>query len=1291
MSVSTKDIFDQTISKAEQNMSTFNASTYPWLLINLSALSLSLSACTIDFDDFEPYTKPGVYAGETVEVDMEVEVDMLEPDMILDVDMDMEPPPPPDQDMDGVADEVDNCPDVPNPEQLDGDMDGKGDACDDDDMDQILDYRADGMGGSVANDNCLGVPNNDQRDSDWDGQGDACDDDLDGDGLNAMQEMELGTDPSIADSDGDGFLDGNDLCPTVPSKGLDNDGDGLGNACDLDDDDDGIYDWADTCPFTADPEQGASPEEALQGRGTACADDFDADGLADADDPCPLLPAVERDSLACQSSLLFTGYDGDVYDFYLGDDYLWVASRGGLSKFALTDSYDLDAYSETKYRSSYGLWSSQTTKLAPLYSQDEAQLSLNGLWVVNGKALSVLRYEGVSGSYSAYEIDLSSYGVSEIYDVASVETGAYVATDYGLYWVGRDSVTNIDVAMLMNPTITQLYHDSANNQLWFAINSSLYNIDLSTPETVVEVATIDGMTGVRKIKKANTNEADQTLIILAEQEVIFFDPSLPVEESIRLPLNAYEVLKRAQGYYFATDQGVVHSAPEQVTSPPAIMALQSAKTRVIIENQSGGIILGSASDMSTNGRTDGLGSTGGIHSGGGLWQHYEIEGQTCILDAYMTESGEAWLATPNGLYKRTPSGVQTLIMEAPIFDIHYYSGYLWVTTNASVYQLDINSDAEPVSFPLPSLTPPFTAVFGAADTIWVGAQDGIASASLDADTNTLNAWQEFIADNEPYLPSGETIRFGYENETFWIAVRGPQGGVARYGVNGFFTTVYSGQNGTLPSSLITDLSVNEQRVIVTTETGVRMFKPVITDPANDIVSLFPGTGIPVEAGTIALLSVVDTGDRLWMYTKPTNDRVYGGLMTLDIDDPNQNFHTEGSERFYDEYDLDVLKSTLPEQVFGDRSRVRLSQSSSSGLLLSTCGDETSPGGLGVLDSSRAIEQHIPTRGLWGNGQGVLVPSPRGHAMFSTAFGDLASAEDGQFGAGYTQTKDLYAPLQESEDWGEGLEPQSFEISSESLPYELQDCRAYQQLGEATKRLTCVLKGAYLARQIANNWITDADPILDDNRLLIKDMLLDPDNPVNTLWLASDRGLINLRTGQETVLTVANTAQKLPSDDIRALAWHPMQRKLYIGTSRGLVVLNAASPLPPELSQVEIEALSDDQIITKGPIYSLHFSEDQTLWIGTSAGVAAYKEEMLTIYPQGSHLPSGPINAIAEQEGQLYFSHPQGVSRYHDGQWTHYGSRDGVSTIKGRFVLDDRGTLWGLGQEGVFAFTATAMP
>ena len=81
---------------------------------------------------------------------------------------------PLDTDGDGVADDLDNCPDVENPLQEDADDDGIGDACDEPEVDD-----ADGDGVADDLDNCPDVENPLQEDADDDGVGDACEDPVD--------------------------------------------------------------------------------------------------------------------------------------------------------------------------------------------------------------------------------------------------------------------------------------------------------------------------------------------------------------------------------------------------------------------------------------------------------------------------------------------------------------------------------------------------------------------------------------------------------------------------------------------------------------------------------------------------------------------------------------------------------------------------------------------------------------------------------------------------------------------------------------------------------------------------------------------------------------------------------------------------------------------------------------------------------------------------------------------------------------------------------------------------------
>ncbi|HVN86238.1 MAG TPA: thrombospondin type 3 repeat-containing protein [Candidatus Binatia bacterium] len=85
------------------------------------------------------------------------------------------------RDGDGIADGIDNCPDVANTNQTDSDGDGVGDACD----------------------NCPSVPNSDQSDRDANGVGDRCDDpigDCDGDGKVTVDELVTGVNIALGNA-----------------------------------------------------------------------------------------------------------------------------------------------------------------------------------------------------------------------------------------------------------------------------------------------------------------------------------------------------------------------------------------------------------------------------------------------------------------------------------------------------------------------------------------------------------------------------------------------------------------------------------------------------------------------------------------------------------------------------------------------------------------------------------------------------------------------------------------------------------------------------------------------------------------------------------------------------------------------------------------------------------------------------------------------------------------------------------------------------------------------------------
>jgi hypothetical protein len=194
---------------------------------------------------------------------------------------------------------------------------------------------------------CDGLPGtpDEQCDLDGDGLGDACDPDI----------------------DDDGHLNGVDNCPFVANDQSDGDGDGIGNECDSCPDDagndadlDGICAGTgyappmagdgDNCPSTFNPPEDCddlpgTPDEQcdldIDGIGDACDPDIDGDTVDNGLDNCPWVSNVDQDDFDSDTF-------GDACDCAFDNDQAWeVPSTVDSVLMAKTDSCGNYACSES--------------------------------------------------------------------------------------------------------------------------------------------------------------------------------------------------------------------------------------------------------------------------------------------------------------------------------------------------------------------------------------------------------------------------------------------------------------------------------------------------------------------------------------------------------------------------------------------------------------------------------------------------------------------------------------------------------------------------------------------------------------------------------------------------------------------------------------------------------------------------------------------------------------------------------------------------------------------------------
>ena len=905
--------------------------------LSFAVLLSALAGCTLDFQDFEPYTTLPPPAPEP---DLIIIIEDRGVDLEL-IDAEFDLAPPPDQDGDGIIDAEDNCPEVANPEQENFDGDALGDVCDDDrDGDMIED----------SIDNCPLLPNAEQADLDGDGLGDLCDDDLDGDLRPDLMEPSFGQVVGRSDSDGDGFLDGEDPCPGLTDwTDSDLDGDGLPSACDADDDGDGVLDWKDRCPGHPDPEQAPAPEGD---RGVACVDDYDGDGLLDGEDPCPLVPgpAARCGRAAVGARHLF---EGDVYSVRATAEEVAVGSSGAL---LLLDG-------EGNRRESLG----DADGLEAIKIEKIAHSPSGETWfIADGRPHQLRAPAGLESAMRLEPLPLAALSIVDgdgaplsVLSLAVDAERVWLGTTAGLYLVDGAQASLQETGAQRPGEILDLWL-AGDGRLWVLEAAGLSVLDPAAGTTTP--ALLPGEIGVpRKL------HADEGRVwILGDLGAAEVSPENP-EALERLSIGSIEQLApRPLGLYFSDGVGLRweessgrQSLPQEAALPGELRALDQA------------------------GPLSWVGTAQGLLSLAGQWFQLDSRAPLSCLYEAVSVNEYLWLATSDGVQRLNPEGILDVLPETsgtPVSSLGPMTvagqQELWVGREGSLLRFDVEKNLIATHGPDEGLpVAPLVDFSADGELFWLafgGAQGALAWTTIASLEAGEPEWTLISPDPEGALfRSGEIRAIAPSGPSLWVATAD---GLCAFSLAERRVSSCFGVNDWiyLRNSNILDLSVYGDRVSVATENGIAS----TTDGGATWVERRRGEdAIPINAGTNIVESLADTGAGLWLKMSSSERTPNGSLVFL----PESPDGFAPGELFLPE------ELGLPLSADGT-SRLR---SRGGALSLSHCAGDDS-GGLMRLDGARGERLPRPTQGLSPIAPGAtLVEGPEGDALWVSAAPDGA--------------------------------------------------------------------------------------------------------------------------------------------------------------------------------------------------------------------------------------------------------------------------------------------------------------